>query len=169
MKRTLILLFALTVGIALCSPVQARGQESSRRMDRAVKTERVATREANPRIRQYVAENHARRLERRFAHYVERFEAIIARIETRLATLSGEGKDVADVQVKLHQAKSMLAQAKATGVQAVAAFKAIDPAKYEEQKDEILAARTLAEKAVKEFKDTFKLLRETIKLMKEVV
>jgi len=97
--------------------------------------------------RSNVAENHANRLERRFNFYYQRFNNIITRIETRISNLKTGGKDTSLVETKLTTAKSNLAAAKTKGDEAIAAFRAIDPAKFAEQKDKAFAARDLANAA----------------------
>ncbi len=167
MKRVLTTsLIALTLVLTL-SPVQAKEVRGMERGETSTAL-MIASKEANFRIRQKVAENHARRLEKRFDHYTERFEAIIARLNERIAQLETDGKDMADAKEKLAQAKDTLSTAKVRAAQAIEAFKAIEPGKYEEQKDDLLQAREYANQAVAKFKETFRLLRETIKLIKEV-
>ena len=58
--------------------------------------------------------------------------------------------------------------AKVKGEEAVAAFRAIEPGKWEEQKPEMLAARDLAEDARKLFKESFGLLKDALKELKNI-
>lgn len=118
--------------------------------------------------RSTVAENHANRLERRFAFYYARLSNIIMRFEKRLDILKADGKDIATVSAKLTEVKAKLESAKAKGVEAVAAFKAIDPARFSEQKTEALAARDLANSARKLFMETHTLLKDALKSLKAI-
>lgn len=117
-------------------------------------------------IRSGVAANHAVRLERRFQYYYTRLSGIATRLQTRLNLLKAEGKDITSAQAKLTAAASKLDTAQSLGVQAVAAFRAIDPAKFEEQKAEAQAARDLANQARVAFKDTLALLKATLQEVK---
>jgi len=119
-------------------------------------------------MRSNIAENHANRLEKRFKFYSERLNNIISRFQTRLDLLKKDGKDPSSAQAKLDAAKAKLAEAKVKGEAAVAAFKAIDPAKFSEQKTEALAARDLATAARKLFIDTETLLKEALKSLKTI-
>lgn len=115
-----------------------------------------------------MAENHANRLERRFKFYFDRLTGITTRFQTRLDTLKGSGKDVAAIQAKLDSAKTKLADAKTKGEAAVAAFRAIDPAKFSEQKTEAMAARDLANSARKLFLETHALLKDALVSLKAI-
>lgn len=117
-------------------------------------------------VRSVIAENHANRLERRFKYYYDRLSGIAKRIETRLATLKSQGKDTASADAKLTSAKTTLESAKSLADQAVAAFRAIDPAKFDEQKAEALAARDLANQARVAFKDALSLFKSVLKEVK---
>lgn len=117
-------------------------------------------------VRSVVAENHANRLERRFKFYYDRLSGIAARLQTRLDTLKSTGKDVSTAQTKLTEAKTKLESAKNLGAQSVAAFRAIDPAKFEEQKVEAVAARDLANQARTAFKDALVLFKNVLKEVK---
>lgn len=110
--------------------------------------------------RSTVAQNHALRLENRFGRYGNRLNNIVERLQTWLNTLKSEGKDVSTAQAKLDEAKTKLASAKTLGLDAVAKFKAIDPAKYEEQRDQALAARDVAQQARLAFMDALKLIKQ---------
>lgn len=118
--------------------------------------------------RSNVAENHANRLERRFAFYYSRLGNIIMRFEKRLDILKADGKDITAVSIKLTEVKTKLESAKAKGAEAVAAFRAIDPAKFSEQKTEALAARDLANSARKLFVETHTLLKDALKSLKAI-
>lgn len=117
-------------------------------------------------VRSVVAENHANRLERRFKFYYNRLSGIATRLQTRLNTLKSGGKDTSTAETKLTEAKTKLETAKSLGSQAVAAFRAIDPTKFEEQKAEAKAARDLAVQARTAFKDALVLLNRVLKEVK---
>lgn len=117
-------------------------------------------------VRSVVAENHANRLERRFKFYYDRLSGIATRLQTRLTTLKSGGKDTSIAETKLTEAKTKLETAKSLGSQAVAAFRAIDPAKFEEQKAEAIAARDLANQARVAFKEALSLFRSVLKEVK---
>lgn len=119
-------------------------------------------------IRSKVADNHANRLERRFKFYYERLSKIIVKFQTRIDYLKGKGKDTTAVQTKLDAAKVKLESAKVKGEAAVAAFRKIEPGKWEEQKPAMLAAKDLAEEARGLFKDAFKLLKDALKELKNI-
>lgn len=117
-------------------------------------------------VRSMVAENHANRLERRFKFYYDRLSGIATRLQTRLETLKSEGKDTTNALAKLTEAKTKLESAKTLGSQSVAAFRAIDPAKFEEQKAEAKAARDLANQARVAFKEALSLFKNVLKEVK---
>lgn len=119
-------------------------------------------------LRSTVAENHANRLERRFTLYYTRLSNIITRFQARLDTLKTAGKDTTAAQAKLDLAKTRLEEAKAKGDAAVAAFKAIDPAKFSEQRTQAFAARDLAMEARKLFQETHTLLKDALKELKKI-
>lgn len=115
-----------------------------------------------------VSARHANRLERRFNFYYTRLNNIILRFQKRLDILKADGKDIAGVQAKLDLTKTKLEEAKAKGLEAVAAFRAIDPAKFSEQKTAAFAARDLAVAARKLFADTLVLLKDALKALKVI-
>lgn len=117
-------------------------------------------------VRSMVAENHANRLERRFKFYYDRLSGIASRIQTRLDTLKSNGEDTTAALSKLTEAKTKLESAKTLGAQSVAAFRAIDPTNFEEQKTEAKAARDLANQARAAFKDALLLFKNVLKEVK---
>jgi hypothetical protein len=168
-----ILIAALAV---LLSPASAAAQSdenvTKRRPDRPAQVEIQEIREDRMENRQErrsnVAENHANRLERRFEFYYKRLTNIITRFQRRLDILKAEGKDISTVTTKVAAVKSKLEEAKTKGMAAVSAFKAIDPAKFSEQKTEALAARDLATEARKLFIETHALLKDALKSLKTI-
>lgn len=117
-------------------------------------------------MRSSVAENHANRLERRFKFYYNRLHNIIARFNQRLDNLDSQDPAVISIKSKLASATTKLEEAKSKGDSAVNAFRAIDPAKFSEQKS---AARLAGEDAMlarKLFKEVHELLKDALKALK---
>lgn len=172
MKKSIIV--ALAILALVPALVHAQGDENvtKRRSDKALEIQEIRQErredisEERQEFRSNVAENHANRLERRFGFYYTRFNNIINRFQTRLDTLKQAGKDTTSVQAKLDLAKAKLLEAKTKGEAAVAAFRAIDPAKFSEQKTEAFAARDLANQARDLFKQTGNLLKDALKALK---
>lgn len=175
MKQALLLVPLLLFSIA--SPASAEDktlretrQENRREVREEVKENRDEMRdlrsENRQEMRSMVAENHANRLERRFKFYYDRLSGIAARLQNRLDTLKSNGKDTASALAKLTEAKTKLESAKTLGAQSVAAFRAIDPAKFEEQKTEAKAARDLANQARVAFKESLVLFKNVLKEVK---
>ena len=180
-----ILTFALATLLFIPTLVHAESDENvtKRRPDRPAQVEiqeikgtRMEDRQENreefkdkmQEVRSNVAENHANRLERRFAFYYSRISNIITRFGKRLDILKADGKDISDASAKLGSAKSTLELAKAKGAEAVSAFKAIDPAKFSEQKTQVLTARDLANSARKLFLDSHTLLKDALTALKAI-
>lgn len=161
---TLLLLYPVTFAL----PVRAESAENvtRRRPEKAIEIQEI--RQDRQEFRSNVAENHANRLERRFKFYFDRLTGIITRFQTRLDTLKTSGKDVTTVQTKLDSSKTKLSEAKTKGETAVLAFRAIDPAKFSEQKSEAKAARDLAEEARTLFKEAHSLLKDALKSLKAI-
>lgn len=114
--------------------------------------------------RSEIAENHGLRLEKRFGDYYTRLNTIIGKIQARID--ASTTKNTAESQAKLEEAKTKLSEAKTLADSAVSQFKALDPAKYAEQKTAAQAARDTANKARQAFVDTLKLMNESVKLLK---
>lgn len=179
MKKSFILALLIILSVPSLALATSDENVTKRRPDRPAQAEiqeirqerkedREETREKVQEIRSNVAENHANRLERRFAFYYSRLSNIITRFEKRLDILKADGKDITAVSAKLTEVKTKLESAKAKGIEAVAAFKAIDPAKFSEQKTEALAARDLANSARKLFVETHTLLKDALKSLKAI-
>ncbi len=117
-------------------------------------------------MRSNIAENHATRLSKRFEYYYSRLTNIMARFDKRLDVLKADGKDVTALKTKLEQVRAKLGEAKTAGDAAVAAFKAIDPAKFSEQKTQAQAARDQAISARKLYLEAHKLLKEALSSLK---
>lgn len=179
MKKYLV----LVVLSFILSPLAVQAEETEnitrRRPDRPAQVEiqeirqdrmevREEAREKVQEMRSDIAQKHADRLERRFEFYYSRIINIIIRFEKRLDTLKADGKDITEVSTKLSEVKTKLESAKVKGVEAVAAFKAIDPAKFNEQKTEALAARDLANSARKLFVQSHTLLKDALNLLKAI-
>ncbi len=177
-KKILVLSLAVSALVLSSSLVSAEGENvTKRRPDRPEaaqiqeirevrKDARGEVKEKMQEFRSNVAENHANRLERRFKFYFDRLTNILTRFDKRVATLKSEGKNTATVEASLASAKTKLAEAKTKGDAAVASFRAIDPAKFSEQKTEALAARDLAMAARKLFQDTHSLIKDALKALK---
>lgn len=177
-KKILVLSLAASILVLSSSFVHAEGENvTKRRPDRPEaaqiqeirevrKDARSEVKDKMQEIRSNVAENHANRLERRFKFYFDRLTNILTRFDKRVATLKSEGKNTASVETSLTAAKTKLAEAKTKGDASVAAFKAIDPAKFSEQKTAALAARDLAISARKLFMDTHSLIKDALKALK---
>ena len=173
-----ILLFVLPLLLVSVAPAYAEDAKTLRetRMEnrQEIKSEIMENRqevkdmrvENHQEIRSLVAENHANRLERRFKFYYDRLSNIARRLETRLATLKSDGKDTSVADTKLTEATTKLETAKSLGEQAVSAFRAIDPAKFAEQKEQALAARDLANQARVAFKEALSIFKSVLKEVK---
>lgn len=115
-----------------------------------------------------IAQKHAINLELHFNAHYKRLATMADKIQTRINTFKSEGKDVSVAQAKLDSAKASLETAKSLGLEAIAAFKAIDPTQYEEQRDQALAAKQKAEQARKAFMTALEGMKETVKALKEL-
>ncbi len=176
-------LFALPIFFAVTTPTYATDgspmpsgspgprelrQEVRQEIRQEVKDTRVEIQGQRQELRSDIAGNHATRLERRFAAYYTRMTNIATRITNRITTLKNSGKDTTAVQTKLDAAKATLESAKTKGAEAVAAFRAIDPAKFSEQKDKAIAARDLAMAARKLFVQASQELKATVVELKKI-
>ena len=146
--------------------VPERVQIQEIRQERKENLEEVKTKLQT--LRSDIAENHAARLSKRFEFYYSRLMNIMARFDKRLDVLKSDGKDVTALKSKLEQVRSKLAEAKTTGDAAVAAFKAIDPVKFSEQKTQAQAARDQAIAARKLYLEAHKLLKEALVSLKSL-
>ncbi|MCA9373422.1 hypothetical protein KC921_05010 [Candidatus Woesebacteria bacterium] len=111
------------------------------------------------------AQQHAERIERRYALYAERLLNLADRIEARAQILSADGTDVSAALAKVTEARTLIESAQSSGDEAVTEFRSIDPATYEEQRDVALAARDLAETSIADFKAARDLLQEAVRLL----
>lgn len=166
MKKSI--LFLLTVFLFTPSLTFAQSAENvtKKRPDRS--SEPVEILEINQTASLSVAEIHANRLERRFKFYYDRLNGIMMRFQTRLDLLSSEGKSTSATQIQLNAAKAKLEEAKLSGVAAVAAFRAIDPAKVKEQRTELKEAVMLAKKTRDIFQESLALLKTALKELKTI-
>lgn len=166
----LLTVFALPVYAEETNSLRETRMENRQEIRNEIQENREEVRELRQEnrqeVRSVVAENHANRLERRFKFYYDRLSGIAARLQTRLDTLESNGKDITAALSKLTEAKTKLESAKTLGAQSVAAFRAIDPAKFEEQKTQAKAARDLANQARVAFKDALALLKAVLKEVK---
>lgn len=164
-KRLLSALFILALLIAPSTLAESprESRESRREEIQENRAERAETRQE---ARSQVAENHASRLERRFNHYYKRLTNILERFQKRLDYLNSQDKEVGSIQAKLDTIKAKLAGAKTAGDEAIAAFKAIEPGSWEEQKSALQTARDLANKARDLYKEVHTLLKSALKDLK---
>lgn len=161
----LALLFLTTTVSANEDRVEARQERIQVRQETAIenKTERAQARQET---RSDVAAKHATRLEQRFAGYYKRLSAILLKLQTRVDAITD--KDTTTAKAKLSQAKTKLEEAKVLGEKAVSLFKAIDPAKWSEQKSQAVTARDTAKAAHKAFKEAHALMVEAIKSLRSI-
>lgn len=182
MKKNLIIVLALVL-LSSVSSAQAASDEnvSQRRKEKSaeiqeIRTERKEEREEKreevkeniEERRSEIAENHAGRLEKRFTAYYTRLSNIITRFKARLDVLKAEGKTVSSVETELATATSKLESAKSKGVEAVSAFRAIDPTSIQDQKAALMAARDLASAARKLFEEAHTSLKSALKSLKVI-
>lgn len=157
--------------LLLASPVSANlGERLDARKDKIevrqgeIKENREERQENRQERRSDLAGKHADRLSQRFGNYYTRLNTIISKIQSRID--ASTTKNTTNSQNKLTDAKNKLAEAKTLGDSAVAQFKAIDPAKWDEQKSKAQVARDTADKAREAFKSTISLMSESIKALK---
>ncbi|MFH2019237.1 MAG: hypothetical protein ABII80_01295 [bacterium] len=156
--------------------VEIKAKEEAMKQERETKQAEMQTRTeereqerlARQEERGAMIQEHAARLTERFSLYEERLSAIYEKFSARLATMAEEGKDVGAAQAKLLEAKAVFASAKTLGEQAVAKFMAIDPASYDTQREQALAARDLADQAREQYRNSVKLMKEAVELAKSV-
>lgn len=169
-----LLLVALTILVLSPTSILAVSDENvtKRRPDKPeaaqiqeIRQERVENRQER---RDNIAQNHADRLSKRFSAYYSRLGGIMTRFQARIDLLKKAGKDTSSTQAKLDLAKAKLEEAKTKGEAAIAAFKAIDPAKFSEQKTQAIAARDLATDARQLFADTNVLIKDALKSLKTI-
>lgn len=177
-KTTIITAFSLVALVMTTAVPVALAQEGSTYQDRAA--ERQALFEENSQERQdtrqerretrrdNIAQFHATRLSNRFGFYTQRLTNLIEKTDSKLTEMAGEGKDVAAAQAKLDEAEVALNEAKSLGNRAIAAFEAIEPAEYDVQRDSALAARDLAQQARESYIKAVSLMKEAVKLAKNV-
>jgi hypothetical protein len=145
--------------------IRQENQEERRNLRQENKEERQEMRQER---REERAQKHSERLQKRFDFYAERLGRIMDKLQTRLMIMKNDGKDITSAEAKLDDAKDTLEEAKTLGDQSVAAFSAIDPEKYEEQRSKVLAARDLAMAAREKFKLANTEIKEAVALAKSV-
>lgn len=148
-------------GVAIESRMEMRTENQEMRQESRQEMRTTIQENAQDR-RSRVAENHANRLEQRFGVYYTRLANISARLEQRIATLKGQGKNVARAEASLAKGKAALAEAQKLSADAVAQFRAIDPAKYSEQRPAALKARDTAQAARQKFVEAKQAFQATI-------
>ncbi len=182
MKKNLIIVLALLL-LSSVSSVQAVSDENvtERRKEKSAEIQEIRTERKEERQekreevkeniqerRSEIAENHANRLEKRFTAYYTRLSNIITRFKARLDALKAEGKTVASIETELATATSKLESAKSKGLEAVSAFKAIDPTTLADQKSALMAARDSANAARKLFEEAHTSLKSALKSLKVI-
>jgi hypothetical protein len=176
MKKSVALALLLSVVLSLNSSVSAKSDSTFNLRIEKAPAEATVSEERQVRVtqrvekfqerRSAVAENHAKRLASHFAGYYNRLNNLITKIQVKITEVKTTGKNTNDAQTKLDAAKASLESAKVLGEQAVAAFQAIDPYRYSEQRDEALAARDLAQKAREAFLTALKNLKVAVEALK---
>lgn len=146
---------------------QNRGDEKKAEVKTNIQEKKTEIQENVQAKKENVASNHADRLEKRFALYTKRLTSLADKIQTRIDKREQEGKKNGDAQLKVDTARKQLVLATELGAEAVKMFRAIEPAKYTEQRDQAIKARDKAKEARKAFVETHRLLREAIQEMNE--
>lgn len=119
--------------------------------------------------RAQILAKHAERLRHRFMEvYAERLGNIFEKAQRRFTIMAENGKDMTIPQAKLDEAKAKLEEATQYANSSITQFEAINADTYETQKNLALAARDTANQAREAFKATLGLLKEAIRLAKEV-
>ena len=113
-----------------------------------------------------IGQYYANRLTNHFDFYYQRFTNLIDKLEISLNNLASNGKDVADAQAKLAEAKMALGHAQLVGYEAIMIFEAIEPTQYEAQRDQVLQARDAAQQARVEYLEVLSLLKQAVRLAK---
>ncbi len=182
MKKNQVIVLALIL-LSSVSSVQAVSDEnvSQRRREKSAEIQEIRTERKEERQekreevieniqerRSEIAENHANRLEKRFTAYYTRLSNIITRFKARLDALKAEGKTVTSIETELVVATSKLESAKSKGLEAVSAFKAIDPTTLADQKSALMAARDSANAARKLFEEAHTSLKSALKSLKSL-
>jgi len=120
-------------------------------------------------VRAKIAQHHARRLEKRFGAYHQRFTAIIGKMAKRFEMMEDKGKNMDDAQVKLSEAEILLTAAKMSADQALSTFNDVDANDdYETQSELALAASDLTQDARTDFKAVLVLLKGAVKQAKQI-
>lgn len=152
-------------------PVRERAAQRAEEIKANVQARQDERQENRQERRDVRFENHANRLETRFSNYSERLNTLLDKIQARLNEMEQNFPDSSAIdtaQSKLDAASAKLAEAEQASDSSIAAFKAIDPAKYEEQKAQALAARDNAQKARQAYADALRLMKEAVQSLKQV-
>ncbi len=144
-------------------------REDVKETQQDVKKEVVeATKETKGELRNDVAQIHATRLKHRFLGiYYPKLDAFIQKVQAKIDSMAASGKIMAEAQSELNEAKAALQAAKTLADQSIAGFEAIEPAKYNIQRQQAVDASQTAKTARAKFVETIKLLKNTLKLMRE--
>lgn len=147
---------------------EAREEIQERRSDARARIEekREEIQEKRQQVRQHVTQTHAERLQRRFSVYGDRLADIISRLEARLASMEEAGQDVSAQQARLAEAREILVEAENTTADSITTFMDVDPESYDEQREQALKARDLANSAREQYKQVHRILVEIVQSLK---
>jgi chromosome segregation ATPase len=98
----------------------------------------------------------------RFDNIFEKLDSTINKLSDRILTLKTAGKDTADLESTLNQAKSKIADAKTKLSEAKAKYDTLTPTSVKDVNDSASSARTLVKEAINLTKDAHKLLQSII-------
>lgn len=108
------------------------------------------------------------RLSQRFTLYKTRLSMIIDRLQSRLETLEGQGKDTTAAQAKLDEAKELLSEADETGNSSVQIFTSIQVGDTSVVSSEIQAGQEKAQVTRQTYVEVMQAVKETISLIREI-
>lgn len=159
LMSTIVLVVTVTISPSIVQAVDYPVRPALMEARQEVKTERQDRRAV-------AASVHATQLEKRFGEYFSKLSNLFSRIEQRANTLKSQGKNVDAVLASVAKGKAALAEAQSLGAEAIRLFKAIDPAKYAEQRAQALQAKEKAEAARKKFQEALQAARQAIAQLK---
>lgn len=115
------------------------------------------------------AKMHGDRITEHFAEYEKRLNEIAAKIETRIAKMKTDGKDVTSAQTQLTKAKETIALAVTQGKDAVQLFSTIQIVVWDTQKTEVKAAVEKAQLARESFVRAKKQLTDVVQTLQRTI
>jgi flagellin-like hook-associated protein FlgL len=98
----------------------------------------------------------------RFDNIFEKLESAATKLGTRISTLKESGKDVAELESILNQAKSKIADAKTKLAEAKVKYDTLTPTSVKDVNDAASSARTLVKEAIALTRDAHKLLQSLV-------